>query len=136
MERVLIALVIVAIVAVVAFVLDRRRPDAPTQARWPVPTQLDRLDFDRPAARWLLVVFSSATCDSCATVLMHAAPLAGDELVVQEVESTIRLDLHRRYGIEAVPTIVVADVDGVVRASFVGVPAAAELWATVAELRR
>ena len=31
-----------------------------------------------------------------------------------------RRDLHQRYHIEAVPTLVLADREGVVRASFVG----------------
>ncbi len=31
--------------------------------------------------------------------------------------------------------VLVADADGVVRASFVGSPSAADLWAAVAELR-
>ena len=137
MERLVVAVIIVAVVAVVAFVLDRRnaREDAPTQGRWPVPTQLDRRDFDRPDAPWLVAVFSSSTCDSCATVLSNAALLESDNVAVQDVESAARADLHARYGVEAVPTVVVADTDGIVRASFVGVPPAAELWAAVAEVR-
>jgi protein-disulfide isomerase len=136
-ERVVVAAVIVAVVAAVAFVVDRRqaRGDAPTQGKWPVPTQLDRRDFDRPDAPWLVVVFSSSTCDSCATVLSHAVVLESDNVAVQGVESAARRDLHERYGVEAVPTVVVADADGVVQASFVGVPPAAELWAAVAEVR-
>jgi len=138
MERVVLAAVIVAVVAIVAFVLDRRQVrggDAPTQGKWPVPTQLDRRDFDRPDTQWLVVVFSSSTCDSCATVLSHAALLESDNVAVQEVESVARRDLHDRYGVEAVPTVVVADAEGVVQASFVGVPPAAELWAAVAAVR-
>ena len=134
----MLAVVIVAVVAAVAFVLDRRQVrniDAPTQGTWPVPTQLDRRDFDHPATPWLVVVFSSRTCDSCATVLSHAAVLESDNVAVQEVESVAGRDLHDRYGVEAVPTVVVADAEGVVQASFVGVPPAAELWAAVAEVR-
>jgi hypothetical protein len=137
-ERVVVAAVVVAAVAVVAFVLDRRHvrlSDAPTQGKWPVPTQLDRRDFDRPDTPWLVVVFSSSTCDACATVLSHALVLESDNVAVQDVESVANRDLHDRYGVEAVPTVVVADADGVVQASFVGVPPAAELWAAVAEVR-
>ena len=43
--------------------------------------------------------------------------------------------LHRRYGIEAVPTVVIADAEGVVRSSFVGPPVATQLWAAMAEAR-
>jgi hypothetical protein len=56
-------------------------------------------------------------------------------VAVDDVEVTARRDVHERYGIEAVPTIVVADADGVVRASFVGPPTATDLWAAVAEVR-
>jgi thioredoxin-related protein len=136
-ERLVAAAAIVAVVAVVAFVLDRRaqRREAPSQGTWPVPTQLDRADFARPDAQWLVVVFSSSTCESCATVLSHATVLESDNVAVQDVESVARRDLHERYGVEAVPTVVVADAEGVVQASFVGVPPAAELWAAVAEVR-
>lgn len=127
--------VVVAVAVALAVVVDRRRPDPPTQGQWPVPRQLDRSDFDRPDAPWLVAVFSSATCDSCASVVGKSAVLACADVAVQDVEVGARGDLHQRYGIEAVPTIVVADGEGVVRASFVGPPSATDLWAAVAELR-
>ncbi len=43
--------------------------------------------------------------------------------------------LHRKYHIDAVPIVVVADRLGVVRASFVGPMSATDLWAAVAEAR-
>jgi len=135
MERFVIAAVVVAIAAVVAVLVERRRPEPPTQGQWPVPTQLDRQDFVRPDAPWLVAVFSSATCDSCADAVRKARALASEAVVVEEVEAKASADLHRRYSIEAVPTIVVADADGVVRASFVGPPSATDLWAAVAEAR-
>ena len=135
MERVVVVAVVVVAAIVLALVVERRRPDAPTQGEWPIPRQLDRADFDRADAPWLVAVFSSATCDSCATVVRKSAVLASTDVVVQDVEVGARGDLHKRYGIEAVPTIVVADAEGVVRASFVGPPSATDLWAAVAEVR-
>jgi hypothetical protein len=135
MERFLIVLAVVVLAAGLSVVVRRRRPEPPTQGRWPVPTQLDRVDFDRPDTPWLVVVFSSTTCLSCADAVEKAEVLAGAEVVVQDVEVAARPDLHRRYGIDAVPVTVVADGDGVVRASFVGAPSATDLWAVVAELR-
>ena len=135
MERLLIVAAVVVLAAGVAVVVRRRRPEPPTQGRWPVPTQLDRVDFDRPDAPWLVVVFSSTTCLSCADAVEKAEVLAGAEVVVQDVEVGARPGLHRRYGIDAVPVTIVADRDGVVRASFVGAPSATDLWAAVAELR-
>jgi hypothetical protein len=135
MERIVVVAVVVVLAVVLALVVERRRPDAPTQGDWPVPRQLDRADFDRADAPWLVAVFSSATCDSCATVVRKSVVLASAEVAVQDVEVGARGDLHRRYGIEAVPTIVVADAEGVVRASFVGPPSATDLWAAMAEVR-
>jgi thioredoxin-like negative regulator of GroEL len=100
-----------------------------------VPTQLDRADFARPEAPWLVAVFTSATCDACAGTASKAAVLDSDEVAVAEVEAARDADVHRRYGVDAVPMVVVADAEGVVRASFVGPPTATDLWAAVAELR-
>jgi hypothetical protein len=136
-DQLLVAGGVAVVVAAVALVLRRRaRADRPTQPQHrAVPAQLDRDDFDRPDAPWLVVVFSSATCLSCSDTWAKAAQLASASVAVQDVEVAARRDLHRRYGIDAVPVVVVADRDGVVRASFVGPPSAADLWATMADLR-
>lgn len=136
MERLVLAAVVVALAAAVAVVIERRRPDPPANGAWPVPSQLDRDDFTHPDAPWLVAVFSSATCQSCADVMNKSMVLESTEVAVEEVEVKARADLHARYGIEAVPTVVVADHEGVVRASFVGPPTATDLWAAVAEARR
>jgi len=135
--QLVIAVVVVAGVVVAATVIQRRtRPDPPTQAPgYPVPTQLDRADFDRPDAPWLVVVFSSATCMSCAEAWEKARQLESDAVAVQDVEVAARKDLHERYAIEAVPMLLIADGEGAVRASYVGTPTAADLWAAMAEVR-
>ncbi len=135
MERLVIAGAIVVVAVVVAIVLQRRRPDAPTQPHWTVPAQLDRQDFVRPDAPWLVAVFTSAACSTCAEVFDKAALVASDAVAVDHVEVGARPDEHQRYGIDAVPTLVIADAMGVVRASFVGPVTAADLWAAVAEAR-
>lgn len=136
MERLLIALVLVAGAVVVALVLQRRRPDAPTRAAgWAVPQQLDRADFAEPTTPWLVAVFTSATCDACAATVTKAQALRSPSVAVQEVELGAEADLHRRYAIDAVPLLVLADAEGVVRASFVGPPSATDLWSAVAEVR-
>jgi hypothetical protein len=134
-DRVLLTLAIVAVAVVVAIVLQRRKPDAPTQSAWTVPAQLDRRDFDRPDAEWLVAVFTSASCTTCATVKDKVALLESPAVAVQDAEAIADKALHDRYGIDAVPTLVIADRDGVVVASFVGPVTAADLWATMADLR-
>jgi hypothetical protein len=136
-ERVVIALVLIGIAVVVAVVLERRsKPAPPTQPRrWEVPTQLDRADFEGAGVPWLVAVFTSSTCASCEQVVPKAKVLASPSVAVTEVPYQSRKDLHERYAVDVVPTLVVADPEGVVRASFVGVPTATDLWAAVAEAR-
>ena len=132
----MIAAVIVVVAAVLAVLVERRRPAPPTQATWSTPAQLDRADFDRPDAPWLVAVFTSATCETCVKVRDQAAVLASDDVAVQEIEVSARKDLHDRYKIEAVPIVLLADGEGVVQASFVGPPTATDLWAAVARARQ
>jgi thioredoxin-related protein len=136
MERLVVALVIVIVVGVVAVVARRRRvPDAPTQRRFTAPEQLDRDDFARPDAPWLVAVFSSATCDICAQVVAKAEVLECADVSVAEVEYSADRGLHEKYSIDAVPTVVIADAQGVAVSTFLGPMTATDLWAAVAEAR-
>ena len=137
MTQVAVAVVVfVAAVAVALVLRRRRRSSPPTQVSYIAPRQLDRSEFDRPDADWLVAVFSSATCASCAAMVEKANVLASPSVAVQELEARAHRDVHRRYGIEAVPITVLADADGVVRAAFVGPATATDLWAAVAEARQ
>lgn len=136
MERALVALALAAAALVVAAVLQRRqRPDAPVRTGYTVPAQLDRNDFARPDAPWLVAVFTSATCATCAGVWDKAQHLESDVVAVQELEHLAERAMHERYGIEAVPTTLVVDAEGVVQRSFLGPVTATDLWAAVAEAR-
>ena len=136
MVRLLVAVAIVVAAAAVASVVRRRRAsDPPTQGGFELPVQLDRNDFDRRQTPWLVAVFTSATCASCADVLSKAAVLAANDVAVVEVRYQDRPDLHARYAIDAVPALVLAGADGVVRAGFLGPVTATDLWAAVAEAR-
>lgn len=136
MERVVLVIVLAAVAVAVAVVAQRRRrPPSPTVTGHVLPDRLDRADFVRPEAPWLVAVFTSATCNTCAGVWGKAALLASDEVAVQEVEAKEQRDLHTRYRVTAVPGVVVADATGTVRARFLGPVTATDLWATVAELR-
>ena len=78
------------------------------------PAQVDRADFPEPSAPWLVAGFSSATCETCASVWERAELLGSAEVAVVNVELTAQKALHERYHIDAVPLTVVADSDGVV----------------------
>lgn len=135
-ERVVIALVLAALAIAVAAVVQRRqRTDAPVRTGYLVPAQIDRADFARPEAPWLVLVFSSATCGTCAGVWDKVRQLESDAVAVQEVEHSADRALHDRYAIEAVPTVLIVDADGVVARSFLGPVTATDLWAAVAEAR-
>jgi len=134
-EQFLIAAVLVVLAGAIALLLRRRRPQPPTQAHWSVPAQLDRADFTGTDRPWLVVVFTSATCDSCAQATAKASLLEGPEVAYEEVSWQANKDLHTRYAVDVVPMTLVADVEGVVRASFIGAPNAADLWAAVADAR-
>ena len=134
--RIAVAVAVFALAAAIAWWLERRRRTAPpTQGRAVVPHQLDRNDFPRPDAPWLVVLFTSQHCDSCQGLYAKAAPLESDDVAVVEIEYTDNPALHRRYAIEAAPITVVADAAGVTRASFVGAFDAPQLWSEVADLR-
>ena len=80
-------------------------------------------------------MFTSASCSTCAAVLDKSVVLRSDDVDVVDVEYTARGDLHRRYSIDAVPTLLIADATGEVQAAFVGPVTATDLWAAVAECR-
>ncbi|HEY1738516.1 MAG TPA: hypothetical protein VGI86_07390, partial [Acidimicrobiia bacterium] len=63
------------------------------------------------------------------------APLESADVATCEVEYSDAREIHERYGIDAVPLVVMADAEGVVRRSFLGVVGATELWDAMAELR-
>jgi hypothetical protein len=133
--RIVIALAILAGVGVVAFLMRRRPPDAPPRDVYPVPKQLDRADFPRAEAAWLVALFSSAVCDSCHGLGDKLTPLESVDVAVCEIDAEHHDALHRRYELAAIPTTVIADQQGVVRRAFVGAFTATDLWAAVAELR-
>ncbi|CAN5281306.1 hypothetical protein BH20ACT3_BH20ACT3_09900 [soil metagenome] len=136
MVQIVLVIVLTAAAVGVAAWLRRHDGDPPEQgASWEVPAQLDRTDFLRPDAPWLVAVFSSSTCLACQGTWDKARLLESETVAVQEVEAIGDRDLHERYGVEAVPMVAVADADGLVRRSFVGPPTATDLWAALAELR-
>jgi hypothetical protein len=136
MPQVVIALAVVAVAVSVGLVLRRRRAvAAPTQPSLVVPAQLDRADFPQVSSPWLVVVFSSGTCRSCADVVRKATVLASPQVAVVEVEFTAARALHQKYDIQAVPIVAIADAQGVVHRGFAGPVTATDLWAAVADAR-
>jgi len=133
--RLLIAAAILVVALGVAWWLRRRRPEGPPRDAYPVPRQLDRADFARPDAAWLVAYFSSELCDSCQGLGPKVAALESGVVATCELNYGARRDLHERYDISAIPMILLADAAGVVHRAFIGATTATDLWATLAELR-
>lgn len=128
--------VAVGVAALAAAALaSRRRSDAPTAGNWNVPAQIDRADFPSRDSPWLVIVFSSATCNVCSDVLAKAEVLRSETVAVVDVEYGSAPVIHERYRIDAVPMTLVVDSRGVVAASVVGPVTAQDLWAMVADCR-
>lgn len=146
MTNVVVALVIVFVVGGIAVMARRRQQvDVPTQKAFTVPSQINRRDFDRhqldrtggddAGPEWLVVVFTSSACHICADVWDKAQVVASRHVGVFQADYESERTLHERYGIDAVPTLVICDRDGVVQHHFLGPVSATHLWAAVATVR-
>ena len=133
--QVAIGLAILLVAGLVSWRLRRAHPDAPPRDPYPVPRQLDRDDFPNPNAPWLVAYFSSDTCGSCQGLGPKVAVLESRQVAVHEATFERCRALHERYDIAAIPMVLVADHEGVVRRAFVGATTATDLWAALAELR-
>ena len=135
----MIRFIIVGVVVVVALLANlwqrKRQVDAPTQGASEVPSQIDRSDFVRPDASWIVLAFTSATCQTCSDIERKVRVLETSSVAIQILEYTAERELHERYKIDAVPTVLMADANGVVQANFLGPVSATDLWAALARAR-
>ena len=135
----MIRFVIVGVVVVIALLANlwqrKRQVDAPTQGATEVPSQIDRADFARPDAPWIVLAFTSATCQTCSDIERKVRVLETKSVAIQILEYTAERELHERYKIDAVPTVLMADANGVVQANFLGPVSATDLWAALARVR-
>jgi hypothetical protein len=138
MERLLIAVGLAVLAVVIVWFIQRRRPArAPTEAAThEAPAQIDRAEFASPEVRWLIVVFSSETCEGCQQVLAAARRLVTRDVAVEDVTFQRDRELQERYGITAVPTTIVAGPDGVVQRWWIGTVRLDEMAAVLRTLRR
>ncbi len=130
----IVVLIVLSLAAIgVALLLQRRRPEAPSAPSYRAPRQIDRNDFDVPAELRMIVVFTSATCQSCSGVWDTVTSIERARTGAQRVEIQTTPDLHRRYRIDGVPTTLVVDPEGVVTHTFFGPFPAADLEAALDE---
>ncbi len=113
-------MVAVAVAAAISRLFGATHPaDSASTDRY-IPEHLDPARFALASGKWLIVVFSSATCETCRTVVDDIAAMAKADLLTIAVQFEQDPNLHRHYRIDAVPTTLIADPTGTVRKSFLG----------------
>jgi hypothetical protein len=143
-NQAVLAVAVISVALAVVVVLRRRQavatPMVEHRQGWTVPTAIDRRDLagadtPREPAEWAVIVFTSATCEVCHDVVTKAQVLASPHVDVIELEAKRDRDLHTKYGIDAVPLLLMCDETGAVRHGQHGPVTATDLWATLADLR-
>jgi len=114
----LLALVVAGLV--VAYVLQRRKPDPPTSPSYRAPTQLDPADFDFTDLDKYFVLFSSNKCESCASTWSSLKQFENESCGLVKVDIEADLDLTAKYKIDGVPTTLLSNANGEVLATFFG----------------
>ena len=122
----ILTIILVLVIGLSAFgistLANRRVPDRPSVPKSILPYQLDRSDFNDSNVEWIFVLFTSDTCDACASVLNEVSKISLQNVVVQNIDYASNKSLHVRYEIDAVPILLLADRKGIVKWSFAGVP--------------
>lgn len=115
MDRVLLAAALIVVAALVAVLIQRRQSSPEAAPSFSVPERVDRGELAGPDRPWLLAVFTSRTCSTCEEVVGELAPLASPDVAFVEIELGAARALHERYGIGAVPLMLIVDAQGTVR---------------------
>lgn len=128
---------IVACVVIALVAASKRNKDEIQETRYDPPTKIERNDFPENNADILGVVFTSKTCGSCEGVLAkaRAAQSGKVDIINVDYEDEKGKKLHKKYQIEAVPTLVICDENGVVSHTYIGSMTATDLWASFAQAR-
>ena len=136
LNRLTVAVALALVAALVAWFLTRRKTAEPVgSSSWHVPAQLARKDFNGPHSPWLVALYSASTCEACQAVWERTVILDSAEVAVQRLDASADRACHQRYRIDAVPLVLIADAQGVVRRHFLGPVNSADLWGALAELR-
>ena len=134
MSRLLIAIAIAGGVSLVAVLVNRNSSSQLISVRRnALPTRVPATEVGLDAGP-AIIVFTESTCDSCQEVIRLIRGPAGAGIPVADVEFGAEPGLHRRFGIDTVPTTLVVDRGGSVVSGWTGRVDVGELAAALAEI--
>ena len=120
MSRLIVLVVLSCGASIVAVLLRKLNYRNFVTSGWSIPGHLSREDFSFLNEPWLVVIFSSESCETCKPAVAEGMKLASLGIAIQEVTAETNKGLHRKYDIDAVPMLLLVDKFGVVRSSHLG----------------
>ncbi|MDP6323088.1 MAG: thioredoxin family protein [Acidimicrobiales bacterium] len=120
MSRLLVLIILSCAASLIAILLRKFNYRNFVTSGWSIPGHLIREDFGFLNDPWLVVIFSSESCETCKPVVAEGMKLASLGIAVQEVAAETNKGLHEKYDIDAVPMLLLVDKFGVVRSSHLG----------------
>ncbi len=134
MTRLLIAVAIAAVVSLTAILVNRNGSSQLISVRRnALPTRIPATEVGLGAGP-AIIIFTESTCDSCQEVVRLIRGPAGAGIPVADVEFGAEAALHRRFGIDTVPTTLVVDREGSVVGGWTGRVDVGEFAAALAEI--
>ena len=120
MSRLIVLVVLSCGASIVAVLLRKLNYRNFVTSGWSIPGHLSREDFNFLNEPWLVVIFSSESCETCKPVVTEGMKLTSLGVAIQEVTAETNKGLHEKYDIDAVPMLLLVDKFGVVRSSHLG----------------
>ena len=120
MSRLIVLVVLSCGASIVALLLRKLNYRNFVTSGWSIPGHLSREDFSFLNEPWLVVIFSSESCETCKPVVTEGMKLTSLGVAIQEVTAETNKGLHEKYDIDAVPMLLLVDKFGVVRSSHLG----------------
>ena len=120
MSRVIVLVLLSSAASLTAVLLRKLNKRNFLTSGWSIPGHLSREDFGFTNESWLVVIFSSESCETCKPLVAESMKLSSLGIAIQEIAVETNKDLHEKYSIDAVPMLLLVDKFGVVRSSHLG----------------
>ena len=120
MSRVIVLVLLSSAASLTAVLLRKLNKRNFLTSGWSIPGHLSREDFGFTNEPWLVVIFSSESCETCKPLVAESMKLSSLGIAIQEIAVETNKDLHEKYSIGAVPMLLLVDKFGVVRSSHLG----------------